>query len=315
LPSPASAALSDQDRAERAVGYIAKQQQEDGSIPAFSPIGSTADSVLAFVATGRGKPAMRDALDYLRAQVEAGNVNTLGLKAKVVLAWTSAGRSARNIAGQNLAAPLRTGLSTPDGESVLDVALAVLAVESAGKDAPGGALVWLADAQCPDGGWAYDAPYDSEVDDEHCYSGDGDWFMSDTNTTAYALMALAAGNGAVPSFSGNTPWDFFRSIRDTGYGGWGYTWGYETTDANSTALVLQAYAAAGRDAPSGSLPALRGLQYGGCGAFAFTYSDGEKGAPDVGATIGAVPGILGKAFPYTGPVEGPAPSTPPCPGV
>ena len=31
--------------------------------------------------------------------------------------------------------------------------------------------------------------------------------------------------------------------------GWGYTWGFETTDANSTALVIQAYAAAGTPVP------------------------------------------------------------------
>ncbi len=311
--SPAGmAALTDQERAERATGYIAKQQQEDGSIPAFSPIGSTADSVLAFVAAGRGKPAMRDALNYLKAQVEAGNVTTLGLRAKVVLAWTAAGRSARNVAGQNLLVPLKTTLATPDGEAVLDVALGVLAVESAGKDAPAGAVVWLAGAQCPDGGWEYLSPYDSETDDEHCYSGGADWFTSDTNTTAYALMALIAMD-PVPVFTGNTPWDFFRTIRDAEYGGWGYTWGFETTDANSTGLVLQAYAAGGRRAPGGSKPALRGLQYAGCGAFAYSYSDGEKGAPDVGATIGAVPGLLGKALPFTGTVAGPAPNTPSCP--
>ena len=44
-------------RAERGVAYLASQQQPDGSIPAFSPVGSTADAVLAFVAAGVGTNA------------------------------------------------------------------------------------------------------------------------------------------------------------------------------------------------------------------------------------------------------------------
>ena len=91
LPASASAALTDQQRAERGTGFIAGMQRPNGSIPAFSPIGSTADAVLAFVATGSGRPAMREALGYLRRQVAAGNVTGVGLQAKVVMAASAVG--------------------------------------------------------------------------------------------------------------------------------------------------------------------------------------------------------------------------------
>ena len=40
-----AAPLSDQERAERAVAYLASRQKANGAIVAFSPIGSTADAV------------------------------------------------------------------------------------------------------------------------------------------------------------------------------------------------------------------------------------------------------------------------------
>ena len=90
---PASAwALSDGKRAARGAAYLASQQQPDGSIPAFSPIGSTSDAVLAFVSSGVGGKAMNKAIGYLRAQTAAGNVDNLGLRAKVVLALDAAGK-------------------------------------------------------------------------------------------------------------------------------------------------------------------------------------------------------------------------------
>src|SRR5207237_10403003 len=81
---PASAwGLPDGKRAARGSAYLVSQQMPNGSIPAFSPIGSTSDAVLAFVASGVGGKAMNQATRYLRAQTAAGKVNNLGLRAKV----------------------------------------------------------------------------------------------------------------------------------------------------------------------------------------------------------------------------------------
>lgn len=311
---PAGAALTDQDRGERAAGSIASQQKRDGSFPAFSAIGSTADAVLAFVAAGVGQRETRRALDHLEAQVEEGNVDTEGLKAKVLLAWTSAGRGGRTIGGENLVRDLKTGWSDGLTHTVYDTALTVLALRSAGAVVPGQVIVFLVDEVCPDGGWSYDGF--NEGEDDHCQGDpDTDFFASDTNTTALVVMAL---NAAAPSVGApiapTDAFDFFDAIRDDVRGGWGYTWGFETTDANSTALVLQAYASAGRRSPAGSLKALRALQYGRCGAFAFTWDGDVRTGPDLGATIGAVPGLLRLPMPFTGMVEGPAPHLPACPG-
>ena len=106
---------------------------------------------------------------------------------------------------------------------------------------------------------------------------------------------------------GVSPYPFFADSRDATHGGWGYTSGFGT-DANSTALVIQAYEAADRAIPSGGLAALRGLQDLDCGAWSFNYTGDVPGPPDVGATIGAIPGVLRTAFPILGPGAGAGPS-------
>jgi len=307
---PAQAAVSDAERAARAVGYIDARQLADGSVPGFSPVGSTADAVLAIVAAGVGRPTMRDALNYLADQVAADQVPGVGLRAKVVLAWTATGRAPTAIGGVNLVRTIRGALTKAEGVTdlaVFDVALGVLALRGAGAKVPAAAWRRLVRTQCGDGGWSYDGRNPGE--NRHCDSGSGDWYTSDTNTTAYVVQALVDGGRAAT----RNPFAFFREIRDAAYGGWGYTWNFPTTDANSTAIVLQAYAAAGRTLPGAALRALRGLQHTRCGAFGFTYTDGVKTDPDPGATIGAVPGLRGRAMPFIGSVEGRAPSTPACP--
>jgi hypothetical protein len=315
LPGTALA-LTDAVRADRAVGYLASKQQSNGSIPAFSPIGSTADAVLAIVAAGTGRDTMLKALGYLHAQVTAGNVNTIGLRAKVAMAVEATGRDPRNYAGHNLLREIRSTIGSNgrfDTASVFDESLALLALEGAGATPPATAVAWLAGAQCPDGGWQYDEPYVPFADDAHCLSTVSpgtDYFESDTNTTAYAVQALEA--AGTTSFT-HHPFAFFTSLRDLTHGGWVYTWGYTTTDANSTGLVLQAYRAAKKTVPTGALGAIRALQYSACGAFAYSWNGSARTGADTGATVGAVPGLLLRAFPYGGTVTGNALITPACP--
>lgn len=314
VPASARAAgITDGERAQRAVAYLAQKQRPNGSIVAFSAVGSTADAVQAFVAAGEGHAQMELALNYLRGRVAAGKVTTLGLQAKVVLAVTAAGGDPRTFGGKNVLLAIRGTLGA-DGHYgnavVLDDALALLAVESAGMTPAGKAASWLRAAQCPDGGWAYDKPYDPSTDDAHCTDGSGtDFFGSDSNTTSYVLQALAA-MGSTDGIA--DPFAFFDTVRDPAKGGWSYAASFLSTDANSTALVLQAYAAMGRTTPHGAIAALRRLQYGGCGAFAYSWSGDVKGAPDVGATIGAVPGLLLKSFPIHGTAANGLPATQPC---
>jgi hypothetical protein len=313
MPATAIAALSNQERAERGTSFIAFAQKPNGSIPAFSPIGSTADAVLAFVATGVGREPIRSALAYLRRQVIDGNVDGVGLEGKVVMAVSAAGRDPRTFADENLLKEIRSTIGDDghmDGAAVFDQALGVLAIESAGVKPSAEVIGWLRNAQCPDGGWAYDAPYAPGTDDDHCDDGSGtDFFTSDSNTTSYVVQAMEAAHRG--TFD-HDPFAFFDTVRDGDHGGWSYSTGFIVTDANSTALVIQAYAAAGEALPSGGLASLRHLQYPKCGAWAYTWEGDVRGEPDIGATIGAVPGIVRAPLPITGHVDGPVPAPAEC---
>ena len=296
MAGPASAVVTDPQRAHRAMGYVGAQQQTNGSFPGFSAIGSTADAVLDMAATGYGDEAT--AIAYLRRQVRRGNVSTVGLTAKVVMAAVAAGHDPSTFAGTNLLGHL-TDAQRASGRfgdaTVFDQALAILAIKASGQTPDAMATTWLADAQCPDGGWQFDRPH-RVSENGHCrdVSDAGDLFRSDTNTTAYAVMALE-GLGA----PARDPFAFFAAFRDPTYGGWGYTWGFRRTDANSTALVIQAFAADGRPLPKGAMGALRRLQYR-CGAVAYSFTDaGRRTGKDMGASIGAVLGFLRDPLPVT----------------
>jgi hypothetical protein len=307
----AGAAVTTEDvsHSRAAAHYIAQHQADDGEVTnGFSPIGTTADAVLSFVAARRGPRAIEKALDYLEAH--EAEVTGVGLTAKVVMALVAGGRDPRSFAGRDLVEEI-TSTEGEDGRygadtAVFDHALAMLALAAAGQEISENATDWLANAQCPDGGWQYDRPYDGATEDANCFDGDdpNDFFASDTNTTSYARQALLHGTGTHSLKS--SPFGFFRFTRDEEKGGWGYTAGY-VTDSNSTALVIQTYAAVDRALPKGAKAALRDLQYPLCrknGAFAFTWTDpdgdgknNKRSGPDTGATVGAVLGLLEKPLP------------------
>jgi hypothetical protein len=292
-PAHAAPVTTDRQRALAATRYLVASQSPNGSFAGFSPVGSTADAVLDLVALGRGARPLREALGFLRRQVRKGAVVGVGLRAKVVLAVEAAGGDATSFGGQDLVSQI-TDTFRPSGRfgtaAVLDQALAILALRSAGLALNLQAATWLADAQCPDGGWQYDRPHRAS-ENRHCIDrSKNDFFGSDSNTTAYAVMALQGLTS--PS---HDPFAFLDRLRDRKagpeHGGWGFTWGFRTTDANSTSLVLQAYAATGMAVPAGGREALRRLQYP-CGAVAYSWAHGARTGRDVGATIGATLGFL-----------------------
>ena len=86
----------------------------------------------------------------------------------------------------------RHGRALRRRSAVFDDALAVLAIESAEDHAfeQGGRVAAV--GAVPDGGWAYDKPYDAGTDNAHCVdSPSTDFFSSDSNTTSYVVQALA----------------------------------------------------------------------------------------------------------------------------
>jgi hypothetical protein len=310
--TPADAGPTLTKRARVATRYLASHQEADGSFAGFTPIGSTADAVLSFVAAKRGPKQIAAALEFLRANID--EANNVGRIAKVVLAVEAAGADARDFGGRDLIKELRDsqqqsgqyGADTAedpfDGE-VINHALAILALEAAGQNAGAQATSWLINAQCRDGGWQYSDP-PSDTDDEHCDNGTEFDPITDTNTTSYALQAIVAGVGATDLQ--HNPYRYLRSVRDPRKGGWGFDSNNRLTDTNSTALVIQAYAAVQRDLPQGAMRALKGLQFRLCGrragAFSRGWSESEDGTlkrddPDVGATIGAILGLLRDPLP------------------
>jgi hypothetical protein len=320
LLSVGASAATTTFRARHALRFVARHQAANGSITAFSPLGSTADAVLAMVAARRGRHRIHRALGYLKTHL--GDATTIGLKAKVVLAARAGGRDPRRFGGRNLVHEIKISQRTNghygSGGSVIDQALAMLALVAAGEQPAAPAATWLTGAQCPDGGWQFDAPYRSATDNRNCHNRTvADFTFADTNTTSYAVQALDT--LAAPVAPAVSPFAYFRFVRDPVKHGWGYDQNTTLTDANSTALVLQAYAAAGRRHPRRSMHALKRLQYTRrCGkhfrfSFAFTWQKAKSGrltrsGPDLGATIGAVLGLLRQPLPI--PAESASPSIP-----
>jgi hypothetical protein len=307
--APEASAKTPRQRAGYAVHYIASQQKPNGAFKgSLSPVGTAADAVLALVAARRSPQTLERAVAFLDRRVEQGDADTIGLKSKVVMAVVAWGADPTDFGGSDLVAEIRDS-TQPDGRlgadtPVFEHALGLLALRAADVDLQANSADWLAMAQCGDGGWQFDEPA-APTDDEHCISTvtpSDDFFPSDTNTTSLAVQALAFDGAPAPDAD---PLAFFEATRDDVKRGWGYTSGF-LTDTNSTALVLQAYYALGHVTPNGSPRRLRKLQYRGCskapGAFAFTWEqqdDGSyvHGAPNVAATIAAVPALLGRPLP------------------
>jgi hypothetical protein len=313
------AEATNQSRARTATRYLARQQEDNGSIVSFSEYGSTADAVIALVAARRGKRQIDAALGFLARRVRNGKVfddPDVGVLGKIVMAVEAAGRNARQFGGRNLVRRI-ANLERPSGRlgrgtEVYSHGLLILGLRAAGRDVPGRVARWLADAQCADNGWAFDDP-PQPGDEANCdnASDPGD-FASDSNTTAVAVMALEAAS----RIDTDEAFTYFETVRDDENGGWGFSAAFPpvVTDANSTSLVIQAHLAANVPLPAGAMGALRGLQVTQCGANAgaFRFLYGDENPPDLGATISAPPALMKKPLPLkpfkvTKPVPGPQP--------
>lgn len=339
-------------KARLAVRYLVRHQKADGSVPGFSPLGSTADAVQAMVAARRAPGALEEAIAFVEGPVidDAG----LGQKAKVLMAVVAAGRDPRDVGGHHDLIQEIESTQQPDGRyalaegdfsgAVISHALAMLALTAADQPPSPEAAQWLIEAQCEDGGWQYDEPSDA-TDDQHCFDAtqtepSADFSRSDTNTTSYAVQALAA--YPVAQQLAADPFAFFETARDEIKGGYVYDPQSKCrgavlppacflTDANSTSLVIQAHVAEQRPLPGRVLHALEHLQYRTCGqvagasAFTWTSRDGQLrrepsaadarkgGASNVGATIEAIFGLLRRSQPVAAAeVTKPAPSARAC---
>ena len=284
-----------------ALDYLEAQQNTDGGFGSgFSPdstIGSTADTVLAIVAAGGGLAAFdqegNTPLTYLEAN--ASSAASAGDLAKLILATIAAGENPRTLGGVDSVAKLESlsgtgGRIGGEADTFVSHLLAVLALASAERPISTEAVGDIVNAQQENGSWAWDGSAET---------------AGDTNTTAFAVQALVAAGQDLASDPIANALVYYQDIQNED-GGWPYQnpSDYGTaTDANSTAVTIQAIVAAGQDpasaawtADDGSTPvaALEALQ-NPSGAFAW-----QATMPDDNllATIQALPALAGKAFPF-----------------
>jgi len=283
-----------------ALDYLKTQQNADGGFGSgFSPesaIGSTADVVLAIVAVG-GDPATFDQggntpLSYLEAN--APSTATGGNLAKLILAATAVGENPRQFGGVDLVAKLE-GMIGADGkigsetDTFFNHTLAVLALKSAQRPIPAAAVDYIKNAQQDNGAWAWDGSAET---------------AADTNTAAFAVQALIAAGEASSGDAMTNALAYYKSIQNDD-GGWPYQSPSDfgtATDANSTAVTIQALIAIGQNPAGGDwttaegntpISVLEAFQ-NESGAFAW-----QAAVPDDNllATVQALPAIAGKTFP------------------
>ncbi|MFN2289573.1 MAG: prenyltransferase/squalene oxidase repeat-containing protein [Anaerolineae bacterium] len=281
-----------------ALDYLQTQQNADGGFGSgFSPgstVASTADAVLAILAAG-GDPADfgqdgNTPLSYLAAQ--AGSIAASGDMAKLIMAAVAAGQNPREFGGVDSVARLE-GTIGPGGrigtenDTFVSHLLGVLALGSVQRPIPEAAVTYIEEGQQENGGWAWDGTAET---------------AADTNTTAFAVQALAAAGQTGEGAAISSAMQYYQSIQNED-GGWPYQnpsdFGTDT-DANSTALAIQAILAAGQDpadwtAESGQDPiaALESFQ-NESGAFAW-----QVAVPDDNllATVQALPALASEALP------------------
>jgi len=299
-PSPANASSAH---------WLASRIGPDGLIPGVGSRDNSVQAILALAAVGVGETDANRALTGLLADVEGyirvSGVDQPGRLSRAILAAVTMGRDPLDFGGVNLLTRLGTtkittgedaGLyGTPDPyNSVFNQGLALLAIHAAGATDAAGAT-WLANQQCPDGGWT---GYRASPLTTPCTTA------TDTNSAALAVSGLVA-VGVSPPHDALAYFDIAQSAD----GGWSYS-GVDASDPNSTGDVISALIAVGaasdprfldRDAPP--VAALDSFRFG-CtapaderGAYWYPpFPSTSPRTPDTLATVQAIPAAAGKSM-------------------
>ncbi len=235
LPLPVFAVAYAQN--EAALAWLRQAQEADGGFSTGfaegSDFGATAEVILAAVASGQDvstwvAESNLSPLDYVAAQLAAGRVTDVGNLSKAVFVAVATGHDPRAFGGRDLVAALLAAQDAGTGwfgDTLFKHAYAVLALHNTGTSVPQSAVTAMTAQFTDDGAWAL--------------FGGTEPGTADTNTTALVMQALVA-VGEVDAAAGALPY-LQRMQNDDG--GFPYQkpspWGTET-DANSTAVVLQA---------------------------------------------------------------------------
>ena len=233
------------DPGSRALRYLASQQSAStGAEPVgFSPYDTTEFYVIGAAAAGYDPKALRNGsgpsvMDYLAGQATPATADA-GNTGRLVMAVVAARQDPTRFGGLDLVAKLKgyysAGVYQPN--SAQGQALAVLGLKAAGQSVPQPAIDAIKQVQDSDGGWGY-----LMIKDDPNASTNFD--TSDTNSTAFALMALAS----VGDHSREVAAIAWLRTQQQPDGGFAYQG--SPSDPDSTALVLQALLASGQDPAS-----------------------------------------------------------------
>ena len=281
--------------ANLALAWLRAYQQPNGGFTngfaEGADFGTTAEIILAAVAAGEDVSAWQteagvSPLDYVAAQVRSGAVSDANALSRAIFVAVATGQNPRDFAGRDLVAALRAAQAPSGqfGDSLFAHAYAILALHNAGADVPSDAVTLLADAMTEDGAWSL--------------FGDPTPGTADTNTTALAMQALVS-QGQVDAARAALP--YLRRMQNAD-GGFPYqkpsAWG-TATDANSTAVVIQALATL--DEPlngwtsegTDPLGALQALRDDASGAYVWQAA---MPTPNVMATAQAIQAVAGMTF-------------------
>jgi hypothetical protein len=327
-----AATLPQVTAAKAAAQWLAGQMTSQGYIPGASPgtaeLSETVSAVQALAAANVNLPLARTGLSYLEQNVDAyvtkDGSDGPGQLALLVLAAHALGTDPTNFGGTNLVSRLlatettsgpNTGRFGTDAQDAAtdagpyDQGLALQALTAAGVQANGAAISWLQQQQCSNGGWVFNTQPDPS---NPCNGDPAQSLGPDTNTTAQAVEGLVA-QGAMTSAIASGAVGFLQKGQDAD-GGWGFEPGapdnIQTSDPNSTSLVIQALLAlglapdgaqfdVGGNTPTGLLLTFRIASGASAGAFSTPF--GTPGVGNVFATVQVVPALMGVSFPF-GPV-------------
>jgi hypothetical protein len=271
-----------------ALNWLIARQQADGSFPGFGA-GSSTDAVFALAAAGIDPNGLikngQSPVSVLGNEAASYSASSVAAAGKLTMAAVAAGKNPRTFGGIDLVTQIGAGYNAVTGVYGLnptDHAYALLGLVSAGEAVPTAALRAAGRVQRTDGGWSFDGTS-----------------SSDTNTTAMMLQALiAAGDRGTPLAKGLA---YLKSQQNTD-GGFPYAkdspFGSDS-DANSTALVVQAIVASGerpvdwRQSGGDAISALLAFQNA---SGAFRYQNALADDNDL-ATAQAIPALLLQAFP------------------
>jgi len=207
------------------------------------------------------------------------------------------------------------GVQDATYDGVFRQSIAIGGLEAADVEVPDAAVGWLLRQQCADGSFTSYRP------DTANRCAPGGW---DSNATAAAVQALVAVGSPAATDAAGRAVTWLRSVQDAD-GGFAFAAG-GATDANSTGLVLAAFAAVGTDPSTvrtdrgdDPLDAIEALQVdcsgdpADVGGLAFQPQEGGELFADTFATSGALLGFAGGAFPDAPGTPGDDVPTPTCP--